>query len=108
MADYTYLETLLDDTLTAIKSGDLTWLADLSLRAETAFATQGNCGRDLAKRLQSKAKRNERLLAAAIKGVKAARQRVSDFSSAGRFSTYDAGGQRDQVGVPTGARTQRF
>ncbi len=107
MADFAGLETILDETLAALKAGDLPGLSDLSERAEAALAAQSPCDAVLAGRLLSKAQRNERMITAAMKGVKAARQRVQDLTTTGRFSTYDAGGHRDQVGVAPSLPSRR-
>ena len=107
MTDFTMLETILDDSFIALKSGNLPQLLDLSERTEAALDFDHGSDSGLAERVREKARRNEVLIAAAIKGVKAARQRARDLSAAGQFSTYDAAGQRNQVGHSSGPAARR-
>ncbi len=99
MTDRSDVETLLDATQVALRSGDLAALTDLAGRVETAMSAMGRPDAVTLRRLQDKARRNERLLAAAAKGVAAARRRARDLTDEGRFSTYGADGRRDQVGL---------
>lgn len=108
MTDLAMLETILDDSFIALKSGNLPQLLGLSERTEAALDVHRSSGSGLAERVREKARRNEILLAAAIRGVKAARQRAKDLSAAGQFSTYDAAGQRNQVGHSLGPAARRI
>ncbi|MFZ1470040.1 MAG: hypothetical protein WAT09_13850 [Paracoccaceae bacterium] len=98
----------MDETLAALKRGDLPGLAALTARSDAALEAGGACDLALAQRLQAKAQKAARMIAAASKGVKAARQRVQDLTTEGRFSTYDSGGRRDQVGVSPAMAARRL
>ncbi len=108
MTDRSDVETLLDATQIALRSGDLTALSDLAGRVEAAMAAMGRPDAATLRRLQDKARRNERLLSAAARGVAAARRRARDLSDEGRFSTYGADGRRDQVGLVAGLPARRL
>lgn len=99
MPDFPLLETVLDESAVALKSGNLRRLNDLADQADVAIVGTGRPNEISVERLRDKAQRNATLIAAAIKGVKAARQRAKDLSATGQFSTYDATGQRNQVGL---------
>ena len=107
MPDFGGIETILDETHAALRAGNLPRLAELSEQAELALANISSCERALAERLKRKAERNERMIAAAVKGVKAARLRARELTAKGRFSTYDSGGRRDQVGLPAQGPSRR-
>jgi hypothetical protein len=89
------LETLLDDAARALLVGDLTALARLTPLIESASAAPLDPAS--AHRLQTKAQRNARLLDAAARGVKAARNRLSEISKGPTLTTYDARGQKAQI-----------
>ncbi|NGM44384.1 hypothetical protein G5B31_02405 [Rhodobacter sp. SGA-6-6] len=108
MADCAALETILDRSREALAAGDLAALAGLAAETEAALADAGCCGRALAGRLAEKARRNERLIAAALAGVRAARRRAQDLTDQGRFSTYDAGGRRGQPGLVAATPARRL
>lgn len=108
MADCAALETILDRSREALRVGDLPALAGLAAETGAALAAAGGCDRALAGRLAAKARRNERLLAAALAGVRAARRRAQELSDQGRFSTYDAGGRRGQPGLAAGLPARRL
>lgn len=95
----TQLDLLLDQVAEALLRGDMTSLAALSpaIEAETTIPAD----RATAERLQAKARRNERLLQAAARGVKAARLRLSEITSGPTLTTYDARGQKAQI-APVG------
>ncbi len=106
MADFERLQALLDQGHAALMAGDLSVLAGLATEVEVALGAAGSCDLGQARQLAALASRNERLLEAALGGVRAARRRARDLSDQGRFSTYDVGGQRGQPGL-TGAATAR-
>lgn len=108
MADCAALETILDRGRAALTAGDLAALAGLAAETEAALAAAGRCDRALALRLAGKARRNERLIAAALAGVRAARRRAQELTDQGRFSTYDAGGRRGQPGLAAGTPARRL
>lgn len=88
------LEDLLDQAAQALLAGDLASLAALAPRIESADLPRD---RAAAERLQAKAQRNARLLEAATRGVKAARNRVAEITRGPALTTYDARGQKAQI-----------
>ena len=93
MAD---LEVILDDSRAALLAGDMARLADLA----AALADASPPAEPAAlRRLRRKAERNAQLLAAALKGIRAAQRRLQDLTGQGRSSTYDAQGQRAEIGT---------
>lgn len=100
----TRLEDLLDQAASALLSGDLAALARLAPVIEAAEVAPSD--RATAERLHRKAQRNARLLEAATRGVKAARQRMDDIVRGPTLTTYDARGQKAQI-APLGAEHAR-
>ena len=98
MPDLAALEKIIDNSVAALKAGDLSVLTDLSDQAEAAMIGNGPANTAAAARLRDKVLRNEALISAALKGVKSARQRAKDLMSAGQFTTYNAAGHKSQVG----------
>lgn len=88
------LEALLDQAAEALLAGDLVALSALSSQIESASPPQDLGSLD---RLQAKARRNARLLEAAMRGVKAARHRVAEITRGPTLTTYDAKGQKAQI-----------
>lgn len=89
----TLLDDLLDQTAAALLAGDLSALAALAPRIE---ATDLPGDRASAERVLAKAQRNARLLDAAMRGVKAARLRMTEITHGSTLTTYDARGQKAQ------------
>ena len=108
MAEAMDLETLLDLTRESLIAGDMGALADLVAGTDQALENLGKVDGALVKRLAVKAGQNERLIAAAVKGVRAALRRSRDLTDEGRFSIYDAGGRRDQPGLPPQESARRL
>lgn len=108
MADFERLQRLLDCGHTALMAGDLPALDSLAAEIEAALEAAGPCDLGQARQLATLAKRNERLLEAALGGVRAARRRARDLTDQGRFSTYDIGGQRGQPGLSGHATARRI
>ena len=102
------LEACLDATRTALMAGDMVTLAKLAGLVEVAIASSGRPEGPALLRVKKKAEANGRILQAALKGVRAARQRAQELSNHGRFSTYDAGGRRDQIGVAAAIPARRL
>jgi|GEM_PF-2375016 len=98
MPDLATLEKIIDDSVAALKAGNLSLLTDLSDKAEAAMLRDGPANTAAAARLRGKVLRNEALISAALKGVKSARQRAKDLMSAGQFTTYNAAGHKSHVG----------
>ena len=103
----TQLEVLLDLTRDALIAGDFAVLAQLSAQVEVLADAFPRVDRQTADRLRSKADRNARLLQAATRGIKAARQRLSDISTASTLSTYDARGRREVIVGPSSFAPRR-
>ncbi|MES2813552.1 MAG: hypothetical protein V4720_01505 [Pseudomonadota bacterium] len=97
------LEDLLDQAAEALLAGDLSGLAGLTPRIESAGLPQ-----DLAtaQRLQAKAQRNARLLEAATRGVKAARLRLAEIKRGPMLTTYDSRGLKADI-APQGLSPAR-
>ena len=109
MADFSRIEKALDLTREALCKGDMPALDGLAAEVEAAIAEPGACSRAVARRLADKAALNERLIAAAMQGIRAAKRRAQDLTDQGRFSTYDATGRRGQPGLaPETARGTRL
>lgn len=88
------LESLLDQAADALLAGDLAALSDLAPRIEAAAPPQDP---GTLERLRAKARRNARLLDAAMRGVKAARHRVAEITRGPTLTTYDARGQKAEI-----------
>lgn len=93
------LESLLDATRAALLAGDLDALAALSLALETALDGAPLTAAQAAA-LRDRADRNARLIAAASRGVRAARRRLAEVTACQGLVTYDAAGRRDVVAAP--------
>ena len=100
----TPLETLLDQAAAALLAGDLAALARLTPGIEAARISPAD--RAEADRLQTKARRNARLLEAATRGVKAARLRMIEITRGPTLTTYDARGQKAEI-APLGLTPAR-
>ena len=103
----TQLEVLLDQTRDALIAGNFAVLSQLSAQVEVLADALPHVDRPTADRLRSKADRNARLLQAAMRGIKAARQRLSDISTASTLSTYDARGRREVIVGPSSFAPRR-
>ena len=103
----TELEELLDQTRTALMAGDLAGLAVLAERTERLPVALPRTDPATAERLRGKAERNARLLQAAARGIRAARQRITEIGNAPVLSTYDNRGRRELVAAPSAAVPRR-
>lgn len=101
------IEALLQDTREALFAGDLTRLGELAAETEQALADGLPADASLAGRLRALAERNSPLLAAAIRGVKAAQRRAAEVAGHGNFVTYDSRGNRDVLGYAPPAPARR-
>lgn len=101
------LEKLLDQTRDALISGDFSDLERFAAAVETLTISLPQLDRPMAERLRRKADRNAKLLQAATRGIKAARQRLSEVSSCPRLTTYDAKGRRAVLPDPFGQQPRR-
>lgn len=101
MQPATRLEGLLDQTHTALLSGDLAGLNGFETALETMAATLPQLDRPTAERLQRKAQRNGQLLQAAARGLRAARLRLAEITAGPTLTTYDARGRRDSFSPST-------
>ncbi len=102
------LEAILAHSRKALLAGDLAELAGLSGQLETAVLTEKPKSLAEAQRIKQMAEENGLLFAAAMKGVRAARQRLRDLSDHGRFSTYESSGKRRQTGSDNQAPARRL
>lgn len=102
------LEACLDATRVALMAGDMDSLAKLAALVDAASTAGSAPDEAAARRIRRKAEHNGRMLQAALKGVRAARQRAMELGTQGRFSTYDAGGRRDQLGLGPAGPARRL
>jgi hypothetical protein len=96
----TPLEDLLDQAFAALLAGDLAALAGLDAQIDAAAGTLPTLGEGAARRLQRKAERNAKLLQAAGRGLRAARDRMADILSGSRLTTYDSQGRKSALAGP--------
>jgi hypothetical protein len=89
------LETLLDSAAEALLSGNFAELARITPQVEAASLDLAD--RRVARRLEAKARRNARLLEAAMRGVKAARLRMAEVHAGPTLTTYDMRGQKSLI-----------
>ncbi len=92
------LEALLDTAREALLDGDILKLAALAGELEAATLPRDPAALH---RSRAKAGRNAALLAAALKGLRAARRRAEELAQPDRFSTYDARGRRGALAAST-------
>ncbi len=97
----TPLEDLLDQTHGALLAGDLAALAGLDDRLSAAAEALPTLNLATARRLQRKAERNARLLQAAGRGLRAARDRMAEIATGPGLATYDAQGRKAALAGPT-------
>jgi hypothetical protein len=97
------LESLLDQVVTALLSGDLAALSGLDVEIDAAVGALPALDAAAAKRLQRKAERNARLLQAAGRGLRAARERLAEVRSGPSLATYDALGRKSAITGPVPA-----
>jgi hypothetical protein len=96
----TALEDLLDQAFAALLSGDLAALSGLDTQLDAALSAFPSLEEATARRLQRKAERNARLLLSASRGLRAARDRVTDILSGTALATYDAQGRKSALSGP--------
>ena len=99
----TPLDDLLDLTRDALLAGDLAALAGLDDRLSAVANALPALGLATARRLQHKAERNARLLQAAGRGLRAARDRMDEIAAGCGLATYDAKGRKAALPGPTRA-----
>lgn len=99
----TPLEDLLDQTRDALLAGDLAALAGLDDQLSAAATALPKLEMAAARRLQRKAERNARLLQAAGRGLRAARDRMEEISAGPGLATYDALGRKAALSGPARA-----
>jgi hypothetical protein len=99
----TPLEDLLDQAREALLSGNMAALSGLDDQIAAAADTLPSLEPVEARRLQRKAERNAKLLKAASRGLRAARDRMAEIVSGPGLSTYDAQGRRSALAGPAKA-----
>jgi hypothetical protein len=104
------LEKIVAETLIAIRSGDLSAMGKLALRTDTALAELGEETDAIRlEALRALAGRNALALEAAGRGVRAARRRLAEISSAhSGVQTYDKIGKTKKIGGPCGSLKTRL
>ncbi|SFS19178.1 flagellar protein FlgN [Yoonia litorea] len=99
------LHGLLDEERLLLRSGQIDQLADIARQKETLMLKLpgSRMGRAEAMKLSDALQRNQTLLAAAISGVQAARQRLKVLRSVHEgLTTYDGNGRLATRGQKTG------
>lgn len=108
MSDTAPLSDLLDSLHAALIAGKFDQLAALEQAIRDACA---RLPRDpaLAATLRAKAQRNDRLLAASLRGLRAARRRIAELQAldAGH-ATYDPGGRKQHLPLQAAQLSRRF
>ncbi len=99
----TTLENLLDAARDALLSGNLDALSGLDERVTREAAELPALSIGEAERLRRKAERNARLLTAAARGLRMARDHVIEIVSGPALSTYDSKGRKSTVPCPARA-----
>ncbi len=97
----TQLEAVLDQTRDALIAGDFADLSKLAGKVEAMAVALPQLDRPTADRLRQKADRNARLLQAAQRGIRAARQRINEINAGPSLSTYDMHGRRAVIPGPS-------
>ncbi len=99
----TTLDSLLDATRDALLAGDFAALAGLGAGVAAEADRLPVLDAVAAQRLRSKAERNERLLQAAGRGLRAARDRMAEIASGPSLATYDSHGRKASLAGPARA-----
>lgn len=109
-ADLIALEALLDRMQEALQGGDLAALETLAGPLAEAGATLPQPqDRAVLERLRRKAARNDTLLTASLRGLRAAQRRLAELRSLEQgFSTYDGAGLKHRHLQDRGALSKRF
>lgn len=93
------LERLLDVERHAIRAGAFVELADIVSQKEALVGKLGGVSAEGLAHLRGKAEQNQRLLVAALKGVRAAQRRLDMIQRASRsLNSYDALGRARTIG----------
>lgn len=101
------LEALLDQTCVALIAGNMAALTGLAERVEVLSVALPRLDRPTAERLHRKADRNARLLQAASRGIKAAKQRLTEIGTGPTLSTYDMRGRREVIATYSSSPPRR-
>ena len=101
------IEDLLHEERAALRAADFAGLAPLAVRKDRLLDRLGLASRPQDEvgvdRIRRAAQRNQRLLLASLRGVRAARQRLEDIKSARSvLNTYDHLGNRQDIHLDIG------
>ena len=104
------LEKVVGETARAIRVGDLAAMGGLAERTAAALSELGTETDSVQiAALRVSAERNAVALEAAGRGVRAARRRLAEITSArGGMKTYDGAGNTQKIGGPLGALKTRL
>ncbi len=94
------LDGLLDATRDALLAGDLAALTGLGDRVAAEVDRLPALDARDAQRLRAKAERNAGLLQAAGRGLRAARDRMTEIASGPSLTTYDKDGRKARLAGP--------
>lgn len=110
MSDASQLSALLDRLHEALRAGRFGDLPGIEAAIHAACASDSPpVDRSVAEMLRRKAQRNERLLAASLRGLRGARRRIDELQalSAG-YATYDGDGRVQHHPTAAPQLTRRF
>jgi hypothetical protein len=102
------LEDLLDQMGAALQRGALGDLAPLAVAIEAEVAALPALDPRRAEGLRRRAQHNDICLQAALRGVRAAKLRISGIGAGAQLSTYGADGRKTQVGASTAHHSSRL
>ncbi|NPD17516.1 flagellar biosynthesis protein FlgN [Xinfangfangia sp. D13-10-4-6] len=103
--NFEQLEGLLQQTRNALLEGDLTALDVLAMETEAALENTGALDEKGLDRVRLLAGENATLIEAALRGVAAAKERLSRPEA---FSTYDSQGQRGLISSADPGKPRRI
>lgn len=104
------LEACLSETARALKTGEFSAMVDLAGRIDLALiGLEARPDVDRLKTVVAMAEANARLLAAAGRGIRAARRRIAEITDAqGAVHTYDIAGKSERIIVAPVKLQARF
>ncbi len=99
----------LDGVYAALRAGRIEGLSAMAVRLEAGLASLADPGAEALATIRHRAARNAACLAAAGRGVRAARRRIAEIRAieAGCV-TYDMHGRRDEAGASEGLLVRRL
>jgi hypothetical protein len=103
------LSGVLDEVLLAVRTGRFDQLEMAARRLEAGEEQLAGMGAGALSAIRRKAEMNAQCLAAALRGVRAARRRIAEIADLQKgMTTYDCHGRRDETQRPPGGLVERF